>query len=57
MCKRFDIHVSSNKFDVVLTQEILLMEQPIHTALKILYVACLKNKFKTRLYRDYRLLG
>ena len=26
MCKRFDIQVSSNKFEVVLFQEILLMK-------------------------------
>lgn len=29
MCKRFDIQVSSDKFEVVLTQEILLMKNPI----------------------------
>jgi hypothetical protein len=31
MCKCFDIQVSSNKFDAVLTQEILRMEDPTST--------------------------
>jgi hypothetical protein len=42
MCKRFDIQVSSNKFEVDLVQEILFMKNSTVLVKKI-HVACLKK--------------
>jgi hypothetical protein len=58
MSQRFDIEVSSNKFEVVLMQEILLMKK-LHCFSLKKNVVSLKNKYKkrkTRVHRDYRLL-
>jgi len=60
MCELYDIRFSSNKSEVVLTQEILLIKKtPLLHFKKLFKQPALKKykKRKTRVYRDYRLLG